>query len=112
MPPFRRAVEKKFNLCGYNPLDDENNIALLADDFGEVVTTIPQNNDPGCEHTRCNIKLFCGNLSIMTKSTVSAIDALQLMHDFQIQEKEARGYPAPACWNVNYAEFVDFMNSS
>ena len=26
----RRAVEKKFNLCGYNPLDDNNNIAYWA----------------------------------------------------------------------------------
>lgn len=111
LPPFRRAVEKKFNLCGYNPLDDENNLAYWAGQDG-IVATIPQYNSATCEHTSCNMKLFCGNLSIMSKSTVSAIDALQLMYDFQIQENEARGQPAPACTDVSYAKYVDGMKSS
>eukprot|EP00435_Cladocopium_sp_Y103_P017003 s1695_g4.t1 len=55
------------------------------------------------------MKLFCGNLSIMAKSTVSAIDALQLMYDFQSQENEARGQPAPNCTDVSYAKYVDGM---
>lgn len=104
----RRAVEKKFNLCGYNPLDDENNIAYWAGQDG-IVATIPQYNSAACEHTNCNMKLFCGNLSIMSKSTVSAIDALQLMFDFQSQENEARGQAAPECTDASYAKYVDGM---
>lgn len=107
----RRAVEKKFNLCGYNPLDDENNIAYWAGQDG-IVATIPQYNNANCEHTNCNMKLFCGNLSIMSKSTVSAIDALQLMFDFQNQENargQPRGQPAPECTDASYAKYVDGM---
>lgn len=108
---FRRAAEKKFNLCGVNPLDSSDNIAYWAGTDG-IVATIPQYNSATCEHTSCNIKLFCGNLSIMSKSTVSAIDALQLMHEFQIEENVARGQARPTCTDASYADYVESMKSS
>ena len=110
-PEGRRAVEKKFNLCGYNPLDDNNNIAYWAGQDG-IVATIPQYNSATCEYTSCNIKLFCGNLSIMSKSSVSALDALQLMAEYQIKENVARGREPSDCTDASYQKYVDGMKST
>lgn len=35
------ALEKMFNLCGYNPLDNSDNIAYWAGTDG-IVSTVPQ----------------------------------------------------------------------
>ena len=45
--------------------------------FWSVSLVILRYNKATCEYTYCNVKLFCGNLSMMSKSTASNID-LQL----------------------------------
>ena len=77
-----------------------------------IVATIPQYNSATCEYTSCNIKLFCGNLSIMSKSSVSALDALQLMAEYQIKENVARGREPSDCTDASYQKYVDGMKSA
>ncbi|CAJ1405315.1 unnamed protein product [Effrenium voratum] len=77
----RRELEKKFNLCGEKPLDSTDNIAFWAGNG--VISTVPQYNSATCEHTSCNVKLLCGNLSSMRSSSDSAMDALEMMQKFQ-----------------------------
>eukprot|EP00913_Durusdinium_trenchii_P014786 g13868.t1 len=73
-PMGRRALEKMFNLCGYNPLDNSDNIAYWAGTDG-IVSTVPQYNKATCEYTYCN-------------------ETLQLMSEFQRAESIARGRKA------------------
>ncbi|CAK9062990.1 Thymus-specific serine protease (Serine protease 16), partial [Durusdinium trenchii] len=107
-PMGRRALEKMFNLCGYNPLDNSDNIAYWAGTDG-IVSTVPQYNKATCEYTYCNVKLFCGNLSMMSKSTASNIETLQLMSEFQRAESIARGRKVPNCTDASYKAYVESM---
>ena len=101
----RRALEKKFNLCGYDVLENSENFAFWAGQDG-IVATVPQYNSVLCEHTSCNVRLFCGNLTRLRASATSALDSLQLMSEFQDFETVERGGHLPKCRDIDYSEQV------
>ena len=57
----RRALEKKFNLCEENTLENEKNREQFA---GDGVVYLPaQSNDPSCSTPYCNIASICSLLT-------------------------------------------------
>lgn len=103
----KRSLEKKFNLCGSNPLDVRQNIGGWA---GFGVITSNQYNNNRCPTTSCNIKLLCGNLSAFRHATVSDLDALVMLQQHQREEMVAGGNPnAAGCTDISWQSYLDSM---
>ena len=98
-------MEKKFKLCGHDVLENSENFAYWAGQDG-IVATVPQYNSPLCEHSSCNVRLFCGNLTRLRASATSALDGLQLMSEFQDFETVERGGHVEECRDIDYEEQV------
>lgn len=101
--PGRRSLERKFKLCGANALDNVDNRAQWAGTDG-VVAIIPQYNSEKCNHTSCNMRLFCGNLSEMAEASqsTSALDAIVLMKEHQDKEDALGGSTPAPCTSVSF----------
>ncbi|CAL1145558.1 unnamed protein product [Cladocopium goreaui] len=103
----KRSLEKKFNLCGSNPLDVRQNIGGWA---GFGVITSNQYNNNRCPTTSCNIKLLCGNLSAFRRATMSDLDALVMLQQHQREEMVAGGNPnAAGCTDISWQSYLDSM---
>eukprot|EP00434_Breviolum_minutum_P036567 symbB.v1.2.032401.t1/scaffold3828.1/size49577/4 len=96
----KRSLEKKFRLCGQNPLDNLQNVAGWAGN---------QYNSNRCPTTSCNIKLLCGNLSSMRKAVPSDLDALVLLQQYQQKEMEISGIAPEPCIDVSWQSYLDSM---
>eukprot|EP00811_Abedinium_folium_P026726 NODE_3969_length_1955_cov_1.819475.p1 GENE.NODE_3969_length_1955_cov_1.819475~~NODE_3969_length_1955_cov_1.819475.p1 ORF type:complete len:510 (+),score=161.19 NODE_3969_length_1955_cov_1.819475:173-1702(+) len=96
----RRALEKHFNLCGENALDDERSVALWAG--SGVIPLEIQGNDPTCSDENCNINMTCQSLIAASKPG-SRMDALATV---------AQQFNGPDCMDVGYDAYLDELKST